>query len=215
MMVKAIIFDLWGTIIETGVNPSPSKQVKYFLRVNAPFSDFILAFEHSFMTKEFDSLKAGFENVVSDFNVRLPEFVYEKLVGMWNKNAILSKMYDDTEKELEELKNQGYKIFLLANIDKFSYEQVKEKFNLEQLFDGVYPSFRTGLLKLNTDAFHKILAENNLEATDVVMVGDSVDSDMKAAEKAGIRGILLDRNNKRDFEEKITGLDQLKDKLME
>jgi len=212
-MVKAIIFDLWGTIVETGVNPSPSKQVKYFLRVNAPFSDFILTFEHSFMTQEFESLKAGFENVVTDFNLRLPEFVYEKLIGMWNKNTILSKMYPETEEVLADLRKSGYKIFLLANIDKFSYEQVKEKFKLEEIFDKVYPSFQTGLLKLNADSFNKILAENNLEAKDVVMIGDSVDSDIKAAEKAGINGILLDWNNKRDYDNKITSLDQLKEKL--
>lgn len=212
-MAKAIIFDLWGTIIETGVNPSPSKQVKYFLRVNAPFSDFILTFEHSFMTKEFDSLKAGFENVVKDFNINLPEFVYEKLVGMWNKNAILSKMYEDTEETIKELKQEGYKVFLLANIDRFSYDQVKEKFKLDELFDKVYPSYETGLLKLNPEAFTKIMAEHDLDAKDVVMVGDSLDSDIKAAEKAGIRGILLDRNNKRDVEDKITSLTQLKEKL--
>ena len=212
-MVKAIVFDLWGTIVETGVNPSPSKQVKYFLRVNAPFSDFILTFEHSFMTQEFESLKAGFENVVTDFNLRLPEFVYEKLVGMWNKNTILSKMYPEAEEVLADLRKSGYKIFLLANIDKFSYDQVKEKFKLEEIFDKVYPSFQTGLLKLNPESFKKILAENNLEAEDVVMVGDSVDSDIKAAEKAGITGLLLDRNNKREYENKIISLDQLKEQL--
>jgi len=212
-MVKAIIFDLWGTIVETGVNPSPSKQVKYFLRVNASFSDFILTFEHSFMTQEFESLKAGFENVVTDFNLRLPEFVYEKLVGMWNKNTILSKMYPETEEVLADLRKSGYKIFLLANIDKFSYDQVKEKFKLEEIFDKVYPSFQTGLLKLNPESFKKILAENNLEAEDVVMVGDSVDSDIKAAEKAGITGLLLDRNNKREYENKIISLDHLKEQL--
>ena len=212
-MVKAIIFDLWGTIVETGVNPSPSKQVKYFLRVNAPFSDFILTFEHSFMTQEFESLKAGFENVVTDFNLRLPEFVYEKLVGMWNKNTILSKMYPEAEEVLADLRKSGYKIFLLANIDKFSYDQVKEKFKLEEIFDKVYPSFQTGLLKLNPESFNKILEENDLEAKDLVMVGDSVDSDIKAAEKAGITGILLDRNNKREYENKIISLDQLKEQL--
>ncbi|PIN80471.1 hypothetical protein COV13_03540 [Candidatus Woesearchaeota archaeon CG10_big_fil_rev_8_21_14_0_10_32_9] len=212
-MVKAIVFDLWGTIVETGVNPSPSKQVKYFLRVNAPFSDFILTFEHSFMTQEFESLKAGFENVVTDFNLRLPEFVYEKLVGMWNKNTILSKMYPEAEEVLADLRKSGYKIFLLANIDKFSYDQVKEKFKLEEIFDKVYPSFQTGLLKLNPESFNKILEENDLEAKDLVMVGDSVDSDIKAAEKAGITGILLDRNNKREYENKIISLDQLKEQL--
>lgn len=212
-MTKAIIFDLWGTIVETGVVPSPSRQVKYFLRVQQSFPDFIVAFEHSFMTRKFDSLKEAFENVVKDFNLRIPDFVYEKLVGTWNKNAILSKMYPETIEVLQDLKSKGYQLYLLSNTDQFSFEQVNTKFKLNELFDKVYPSFETGLLKANPAAYNQILEENNLQADEVIMVGDSLDSDVKSAEKAGIKGILVDRNNTRDAETKITDLKQLSELL--
>jgi 2-haloalkanoic acid dehalogenase type II len=212
-MTKAIIFDLWGTIIETGVVPSPSKQVKYFLRVQQSFQDFVVAFEHSFMTKKFDSLQEAFENVVKDFNLRIPLFVYDKLVGTWNKNAILSKMYPETLEVLTELKKRGYKLYLLSNTDQFSFEQVNIKFNLSELFDKVYPSFETGLLKANPESYKLILQENGLKPEDVVMIGDSIDSDVKSAERAGIKGILVDRNDTREAETKITSLGQLLDTL--
>jgi 2-haloalkanoic acid dehalogenase type II len=212
-MTKAIIFDLWGTIIETGVVPSPSKQVKYFLRVQQSFQDFVVAFEHSFMTKKFDSLQEAFENVVKDFNLRIPVFVYDKLVGTWNKNAILSKMYPETLEVLTELKKRGFKLYLLSNTDQFSFEQVNIKFNLSDLFDKVYPSFETGLLKANPESYNMVLQENNLKPEDVVMVGDSIDSDVKSAERAGIKGILIDRNDTREAETKITSLSQLLDTL--
>ena len=208
-MAKAIIFDLWGTIIETGVVPSPSRQVKYFLRVQQSFPDFIVAFEHSFMTKKFNSLKEAFENVVKDFNLRIPDFVYDKLVGTWNKNAILSKMYPETLETLQELKNKGYKLYLLSNIDQFSFEQINTKYNLSELFDKVYPSYETGLLKANPESYKQILAENKLKAEDVLMVGDSVDSDIKSAERAEIKGILVDRNDTREADHKITSLKEL------
>lgn len=212
-MTKVIIFDLWGTIIETGVVPSPSRQVKYFLRVQQSFPDFIVAFEHSFMTKRFDSLKEAFEQVVRDFNLRIPDFVYEKLVGTWNKNAILSKMYPETLEVLQELKSKGYKLYLLSNTDQFSYEQVDAKFKLGELFDKVYVSCDTGLLKANPESYRQILRENNLDANDCVMVGDSLDSDVKSAEKAGIKGILVDRKNTREADVKIVDLKQLSDVL--
>jgi putative hydrolase of the HAD superfamily len=212
-MTKAIIFDLWGTIVETGVVPSPSRQVKYFLRVQQSFPDFIVAFEHSFMTKKFDSLQLAFEQVVADFNLRIPPFVYEKLVGTWNKNAILSKMYPDTMEVLVELKKRGYKLYLLTNTDEFSFAQVNEKFKLNELFDKMYPSYETGLLKANPEAFKNILKDNKLKEEDVLMIGDSVDSDIKSAEKAGIKGILIDRRDTRESEEKIVSLSQLLDTL--
>jgi len=208
-MTKAIIFDLWGTVVETGVVPSPSRQVKYFLRVQQAFPDFIVAFEHSFMTTKFESLQLAFEQVVKDFNLRIPDFVYEKLVGTWNKNAILSKMFPDVEEVLKELKKRGYKLYLIANTDQFSFEQVNAKFKLDELFDKVYPSYETGFLKANPESYKKILADNNLSEDETIMVGDSVDSDIRSAEKAGIKGILVDRKDSRDSEDKITTLAQL------
>ncbi|MCF7866871.1 HAD family hydrolase [Candidatus Woesearchaeota archaeon] len=214
-MTKAIIFDLWGTIVENGVYPSPAKQVKYFLRTQIPFSEFITTFEYTFMTQEHESLKAAFEKVVSDFNLRIPEFVYEKLVGTWNKNVILSKMYEETQETLNELKDKGYKIFLLANIDKFSFEQMKEKFKLDELFDGIYPSYETGLLKMNPESYKKILTDNNLKEEEVLMVGDCLLSDMESAKNAGIKGLLIDRRNKREYENKIETLKDIFTKLEE
>ncbi len=32
-MVKLIIFDFWGTLVENGIFPSPVRQVKYILRI--------------------------------------------------------------------------------------------------------------------------------------------------------------------------------------
>lgn len=208
-MVKAVILDLWGTIAENGVNPSPSKQVRYFLRVREPFSEFITTFEHSFMKKDFESLKEGFEAVVKDFNLKIPDFVYDKMIGMWNKNAILSKMYPEVKEYIETKKAEGIKFFLLSNTDKFSFEQIKQKYELDKLFDGLYASYETGLLKSDKQAYEKILEEHKLKKEDVIMVGDSIESDIKSAESAGIKAILIDRKETREFEPKIKTLNEL------
>lgn len=208
-MTKAVIFDLWGTIIENGVHPSPSKQVRFFLRTRIPFSEFITTFEDTFMTKKYESLKAGFEQVVADFNLKIPEFVYEKLVGTWNKNAILSKMYDETDEVLKTLKKKKIKIFLLANTDQFTLEQLENKFKLSEYFDKIYPSCETGLLKINPKAFEHILEDNKLTKKDIIMVGDCLVSDIATAEKAGIKPYLVDRNNRREYENKVTNLKDL------
>ncbi len=211
-MVKAIIFDVWGTLVETGVKPSPSKQVKYFLRTRESFGDFILKFEKSFMTKEFESLQEAFEQLVSDLDHKIPDFVYEKLIGMWNKNAILAKPYDEVDEVLKALKDKGYKLFVLANIDKFSYEQLKTKLDFD-VFDGVYSSYETGLLKSDKESYEKILSDNSLSEDDVLMVGDSIVSDIKSAENASISGLLIDRRDTRDYGNKVKSLQELEESL--
>jgi len=208
-LVKAVIFDLWGTLIENGVNPSPSKQVRYFLRLRVQFSEFITTFEDSFMKKDFESLKEAFENVVKDFNIKIPDFVYDKMVGMWNKNAILSTMYEETEKILKQLKKEGYKIYLLANIDRFAYDQVNQKFKLDKLFDNVFKSYETGFLKSDKQAYLQIVEEAGVKPEEVIVVGDCLNSDMAGAENAGLKGILVDRRDMREYERKIVTLSEL------
>ncbi|MFT4261351.1 MAG: HAD family hydrolase [Candidatus Woesearchaeota archaeon] len=210
--MKLLIFDVWGTIIETGVRPSPSKQVKYFLRSRDDFSEFVQRFEEVFMTKEYDSLKEGFEDVVDHMGLRIPDFVYDKLIGMWNKNSILSKEYEDTFESLEELK-KDYKLVLLANIDKFSWEQLQQKFELEKYFDKVYLSFETGNLKSDEVTIKGILKDFKVTKKDACLIGDSLESDMKAAEQAGIKGLLIDRNDRREFSPKIKSLKEIKENL--
>jgi HAD superfamily hydrolase (TIGR01509 family) len=212
MPIKAIFFDFWGTLVENGVR-SPSKEVKFILRLrDMDFSEFILKFEQAFMTSKFESLQAGFENVLNEFNLRVPGFVVEKLIGMWNKNSILASTYDETIEALKELK-KDYKLVLISNTDAFSITNVLDKFDLRQYFDEILLSCDTGKLKSDPDLIAETLKKLKVKKTEAVMVGDSVESDMKAAESAGIKGILVDRRGTREYENKIATLNELKEKL--
>lgn len=211
-MTKLIIFDIWGTIVETGVKPSPSRQVRYFLRSRQDFSEFVQQFEEVFMTQKYESLKQGFEDVVDHMGLRIPDFVYEKLIGMWNKNSILSSAYEDTFPALEELK-KDYKLVLLANIDQFSWEQLKQKFELDKYFDKVYLSFETGMLKADPKTIPTIIKDFKVKKEETILIGDSIESDIKAAQNAEIQSLLIDRNDKREYEPKILNLTQIKEHL--
>ncbi len=210
-MTKVIIFDFWGTLIENGVRPSPSKQVRFFLRERRPFSEFITIFEEAFMTKKFESLREGFEAVVTAFDKRIPEFVYDKLVGMWNKFSILSHPYDETIEALEDLK-KDYKLVLLSNTDNFSLQQVMDKFDLRKYFDKVYLSCDTGLLKSHKESYELVLKDLKLKPKDALMVGDSPQSDIVSAKNAGVPAVLIDRRGWCEDEEmpKVANLNELR-----
>ncbi len=210
--IKVIFFDFWGTLVENGVFPSPVRQAHRILRVQMPFSDYIERFEEAFMTKKFDTLTEAFHNVAEEFGLNPPEFVYDKLIGMWNKNTFLCKPFEDTIKSLEELK-KDYKIVLISNTDNLSIPQVMDKFKLTKYFDKVILSCEEGKLKTNKDLFLETIKELKLKPANALMIGDSIPTDMKGAENAGIRGILLDRNDRREYENKITKLEQIKEKI--
>ncbi len=213
MAIKAIFFDFWGTLVENGEERSPVKQVKYFLRLrDMDFSEYIVKFEEAFMTKPYEDLKQAFHAVTKEFNLNPPDFVYDKMIGMWNKNTILAKTYEETVEVLEELK-KDYKLILIANTDSFSVASVVEKFDLKKYFDEIVFSCETGKLKSDKASFGAVLKKLKIKKTEALMVGDSIESDMKSAENAGIKGMLVDRHERQEYENKISNLNELKDKL--
>ena len=203
-MVKAIIFDFWGTLVENGVR-SPIKQVKNILNIRIPFSEYVIRMEKVMMTKKYDSLRDAFIAVGEEFNIKCPEFILDELVGMWNKSWMLAEPYDETENYLNQLKDK-YTLILASNTDNFSVINVMNKYDLEKLFEKKYFSFEMGIIKTDPKFLKKILTDLNLTAEDCLFVGDSILSDMKAAEAIGMKSILIDRRGTRDYEPKIRDL---------
>ncbi|MFH1409879.1 MAG: HAD family hydrolase [Nanoarchaeota archaeon] len=208
---KAILFDFWGTLVENGVY-SPVRQVRTILRLDMPFQEYIVAFEECFMVKKWDSLSEAFTAVCKTFDIKADTLMIERLVGMWNKNTLLSKPFPETLEVLDDLK-RDFKIGLVSNTDQFSVEQVLEKYKLLDLLDGVALSYETGALKTNPNLFKAALKKMKLKPDQTIMVGDSLESDMKGAENAGIKGVLVDRRGRREFSPKIGNLRELRSVL--
>ena len=206
-MVKAILLDFWGTLVENGVW-SPIKQVQQILNINIPFSEYVSRMEEAMMTKKFDSLREAFEAVCEEFKVECNEEKMEALIGMWNKSWMLAKPYEEVQEELENLKKE-HTLILVSNTDNFSINQVLDKFQLRGLFDYVFLSYELGLIKTDKKFLKKVLKETKLAADDCVFVGDSILSDMEAAREAGIKSVLMDHKQRQHFQPKIRNLKEL------
>ena len=206
-MVKAILFDFWGTLVENGVW-SPVKQVKNILEIKLPFPEYVVRMEKAMMTSKFGDLKQSFENVCKEFNLEVNQEKIETLVGMWNKAWMLAQPYEEIKEVLTELR-KNYQIILVANTDSFSVPQVVEKFALSELFDKIYYSFEVGLIKTDKNFFKHVLSDLNLTTDDAVMVGDSIQSDIMAAKRLDMKAVLIDRRNTRDYHPKIKNMNEL------
>lgn len=210
-MIKAILFDFWGTLVENGIH-SPIKQVKDILSIDLPFSDYVMRMEKAMMTQKFNSLTEAFEAVCTEFNITAEPDKIEQLVGMWNKSWMLSRPYYEVEAVLAELQKK-YRLILISNTDCFSLPRALEKFKLEQYFEKMYLSFEQGILKNDPAFLDKVVEELNLSKEDCLIVGDSIESDMAAAKNAGINAILVDRRNRREFTPKVQHLRELQRSL--
>ena len=211
-MVRVILFDLWGTLVENGTW-SPVKQIKNILRINLPFPEYIVRMEQAMMTSKFDDLRDAFKSVCHEFEKPCNDKQLDELVGMWNKAWMLAHPYDETKEVLEKLKEK-YHLVLVSNTDNFSINNVLEKFAMKEMFDKIYFSYEVGLIKTNKNFFKHVLNDLNIQVKNCVMVGDSIQSDIMAAKKIGMKAILIDRKNNRDLHPKIKNLREL-EKVLE
>ena len=206
-MVKGVFFDFWGTLVENGTY-SPLKQSYSILRVRIPFGEFAEQFERALMTKSYEDQATAFAEVCKAFNVNPIPIIIEKLIGVWNKNRLLAQIYPETIDTLKALKEKKIKIALISNAPNNNVEPVLERYGITDLFDGLFISYEQG--KLKTDGlFEAALKKLKLKKGDVIAVGDSIETDIKGAEAAGIKAYLVDRKGKREFANKIQSLTEL------
>lgn len=205
MAINAVIFDLWGTLVENG-DRSPMKQSYDTVRLRMSFGEFASRFEKATMTKQFKTQSECFAAMCDEFKIPQNKELIDALIGIWNKNKLLAKPYPESEETLKELKSKGIKLAIISNTFKPSIEGILEKFGFEKYFDIIDYSCDTGMLKTEKGAFEHIIKNLKVTKDEAIMVGDSTETDIVGARNAGIKGILIDRRDKRQFEPKILNL---------
>lgn len=123
----------------------------------------------------------------------------EEIDNAWN--AMLGTTDKKTLQLLSKLKRQ-YKTFLLSNTNSIhigaahNYMQKTYAYkNFETFFHQVYYSHEIGFKKPDPMAFHIILNEHNLQATDSLFIDDKQEN-INAAQKLGIQTLLMPPNEK-------------------
>ena len=98
---------------------------------------------------------------------------------------------------------------MLANTDNFSVDRVLDKFNLRNKFEHIFLSYQEGVIKTDPRMYEILLKRLKVTPQQCMAVGDSMESDIAAAQNADVKAILIDRRNAREFEPKITSLREL------
>lgn len=96
---------------------------------------------------------------------------------------------------LSELKERGYKIFAGTNGVGRTQRQRLENASMTEFFDGLYISEEVGFEKPDVRFFETIFTKETIKNLDeVLMIGDSLTSDIRGANRVGIHSIWLNNN---------------------
>lgn len=104
------------------------------------------------------------------------------------------RLYPDVKPALEELKAEGYKLGLISNFIRDPNEEL-QKLGLDVPFDAIVSSIQGDYEKPDPRIFQAGLAMLEVRAEEAVHVGDQLLSDAQGATAAGLKGVLLDRND--------------------
>lgn len=204
-MKKAVLFDFWGTLVQQGAY-SPLKQTYRLMHPRMHFGDFVEKFERVAMIKPYDDQVQMFKDAFDALGLQPQEGVIDNLVGIWNKSKILAKPYPETIQALEMLKSKGIKIAIVSNTFTQSVDGLLEKFGMAKFFDAVCFSCDVGSLKTDPGLIQAALDKLGVKKEETVMVGDSLETDIAGAEKAGVTPVLIDRRDTRTYPNKILSL---------
>ena len=112
-------------------------------------------------------------------------------VAAWSKSR--RKLIDETVLAIHELKNAGYKIYLLSNTNRETYALLRQNKQLMDVFccfDGIVLSFKEGRIKPEQEIYQTLLQRYHLDPHQCLFVDDKK-TNVDAAQKLGIDSIVF------------------------
>ena len=173
-MIKAVIFDLDGTLVpfRLDVKACRTKVIQYLTEQGFPSSLFSMketAFDMLLKVKEYISTKGikkqKFAEIEKTVHSIVEEFEF--------KAAKTTEMFLGVPKTLKALKDMNLKIALCTISGRKATNHIIDHFGLEEFFDAVI--MREAVSAVKPDPIHlkAVLEALKVEAQETVLVGDS------------------------------------------
>lgn len=105
------------------------------------------------------------------------------------------ELYDDVPSVLKELTAGGIRIGLISNSHR-CLDTFQSHFELREFVAASVSGADHGFMKPHPSIFRALLDRLTVAPADAVMVGDSIGQDIEGALRAGMRAVLLDRDER-------------------
>ncbi len=184
-MIKNIVFDIGNVIL----NFKLSEVLPYFAKDEK---------EEKFIKKNIiespewlgnaliDTGYISKENAISIVEDRTNHINDELIEKFWNNYNKYSKINEEVVKLIKELKNSGYKIYLLSNINEHTYDSIKEN-ELFNIIDGYIFSYIEHKVKPYKSIYLSLLDKYKLIPSECLFIDDK-EENVKTANTLGILG---------------------------
>lgn len=200
MMPRAVLFDLWNTLLYSPVKERVTDIIKTLGLGSIEYSTVMEKMDSTVFVNPDYTIEKFLAELCAQNSVECKNQNMKKAVDLWVSGLEDSRYFPETKTVLEDLR-RDYKLCLVSNTDINGAKYAK-KIGILNYFDEVVLSYVVGYAKPNKRIYEIALNRLNIRSKDAWMIGDSVTADVKGAQNAGLNAILLDRGGntyKSDF----------------
>ncbi|HIH39499.1 TPA: HAD family hydrolase [Candidatus Woesearchaeota archaeon] len=188
-MIKAVIFDLFGTLAESSCNPEEKIRKEFKLE-----HDYSLV-EKLVCGTEFRNFDNYIQAIMNGVNIPNTSRNIKRITNIFNIDVLNAKLLPETRKVVHALKKRGCKLGVISNIPNPKYD-VLAKEGVQSMFNSIVYSYECGLIKPDPAIFQLALKQLGIKPHEAIMIGDSVKSDIEGASALGLQTLLIDHRNK-------------------
>lgn len=204
-MIKAVLFDLGGTLVHTAEVPEIFRRILKTFGIEVSYKE--ISHAHEANSAELD-VAAGLTSRGMEFwtecNSRFlrklgvehdVEALANNITKLWWDNADL-RFYPDVLETLSWLKTRNIKAGVITNALREDYEQILQMLGAARLFDVVVGIDDCKRAKPDKQIFFYALDRLGVKPHEALFVGNELETDYKGAIRAGLKALLIDRDGK-------------------
>jgi len=223
MELKAVLFDLGGTLIQTPSIPEIMQDMLEAKGISRSIEEIDKARE------EADTHMGGYRDLPKlreEFWIEWNSKILEKL-GIQREQETLAtyifeswwdyanaRLYPEVMKVLQILRENGFKLGVVTNGLKSDIDKILPQVGLAGAFDIVVVIDSVGKMKPDKDIFLHALKKLSVQPHEAIFIGDRIEEDYNGAKNAGIKALLIDRENKIEQNaDKIQSLEEIFDRI--
>lgn len=203
-MVKNVVFDLGNVLLDFNSDQIIADHVKD-KKLHQEISEKI------FNSREWILLDRGeitAKEATNRFIKRMPhnEELVREIMDNWKH--YLTPIQENIE-VLNNIAQKPLKLYVLSNFHKEAFEEVYEKYDFFNHFDGMIISYREKTVKPEKEIYEKLIYRYNLKPDSTLFIDDS-ERNIDTAKKLGFKTILFNdniklRNSVNDYIRRIFG----------
>ncbi len=209
-MIKTVFFDLYHTLVRYEP-PQEELEAKALKELGIEVSPevfhrpLVMADEYIYQEiarrplsqrspEEKMALYAQYQAIVlREAGIEADQKLVLTLLGKMQQFKMKLALFDDVAPALDDLKGRGLILGLISNVEQ-DMTAALDELGLPSWLEIVVTSQDSGFNKPHPEIFQEALRRAGVQPSEAVYVGDQYQVDVIGADRAGMKGVLIDRH---------------------